>query len=139
MTTRAPTNADLETRLSKERTALSTQRTRDALERTLMSWIRTALSMIGFGFGLFKVLQYMVHAERGMDATSPSTEALNLALIALGTALLILAMAQYHVAMRALQRSHGVERRLPLPLIGAGGVSLIGVLAMAYLISERFN
>ena len=37
--------------------ALAMERTRMAADRTLMGWIRTALSMIGFGFTIFKFLE----------------------------------------------------------------------------------
>jgi len=37
--------------------ALATERTRMAADRTLMGWIRTALSMIGFGFTIYKFLE----------------------------------------------------------------------------------
>lgn len=36
---------------------LARQRTRMAAERTLMAWIRTSLSMIGFGFGIDKIVE----------------------------------------------------------------------------------
>jgi putative membrane protein len=35
---------------------LALDRTRMAAERTLMAWVRTALSMIGFGFTIYKFL-----------------------------------------------------------------------------------
>ena len=37
---------------------LALERTRMAADRTLMGWIRTALSMISFGFTIFKFLEY---------------------------------------------------------------------------------
>lgn len=40
-------------------TALAVTRTRLAAERTLMSWIRTSFSMIGFGFTILKLFQYL--------------------------------------------------------------------------------
>jgi putative membrane protein len=43
---------------------LAIERTRMAADRTLMGWIRTALSMIGFGFTIFKFLEYM--KEQGL-------------------------------------------------------------------------
>ena len=36
---------------------LALHRTRKASERTLMAWTRTSLALIGFGFGLHKVIQ----------------------------------------------------------------------------------
>ena len=49
---------DRGTILAEERTDLAYQRTIIAAERTLMAWIRTALSMIGFGFTIYKFFQY---------------------------------------------------------------------------------
>jgi len=38
---------------------LALDRTRLAAERTLMAWVRTALSMISFGFTIYKFLQVL--------------------------------------------------------------------------------
>ena len=40
-------------------TELTKERNRLAADRTLMAWIRTALSLIGFGFGIGKVYEYL--------------------------------------------------------------------------------
>ena len=45
--------------LAQERTDLSVARTMMAADRTLMAWTRTALSMISFGFTIYKFMQYM--------------------------------------------------------------------------------
>ena len=37
-----------------------------AAERTLMAWVRTCLSMIGFGFFIYKFFQFI--EERGTDS-----------------------------------------------------------------------
>jgi putative membrane protein len=39
-------------------TALAEERTDVALDRTLMAWVRTTLSVISFGFTIFKFFQY---------------------------------------------------------------------------------
>jgi len=44
---------------SKTNDILAIDRTRMASERTLQAWVRTALSMIAFGFTLYKFLQVM--------------------------------------------------------------------------------
>ena len=43
--------------MAEERTDLATTRTLMAADRTLMAWTRTALSMISFGFTIYKVLE----------------------------------------------------------------------------------
>ena len=42
---------------------LAIDRTRLAAERSLMAWIRTALSMIAFGFTIYKFLQALARAK----------------------------------------------------------------------------
>ena len=46
------------TDLSHERTDLGFQRTAMAHERTLMAWIRTAVSLISFGFTIYKAFDF---------------------------------------------------------------------------------
>ena len=48
--------SDTELKLSD---ILALERTRLAAERTLMAWVRTALSMISFGFTIYKFLQVL--------------------------------------------------------------------------------
>ncbi|PYY11310.1 MAG: hypothetical protein DMG61_19450, partial [Acidobacteria bacterium] len=45
-------------------TDLAFERTRMAAERTLIAWIRTALSMISFGFTIYKFLQAMQGSQK---------------------------------------------------------------------------
>lgn len=49
--------------LARQRTHMAAQRTVMAAERTLMAWTRTSLSMIGFGFGIDKIVETL----RGSD------------------------------------------------------------------------
>lgn len=126
----AKEKSDSDLSLDEQRTELAARRTRDALERTLMSWIRTALAMVSYGFGLFKVLQYMAKAERGEQLSHSGSDIVTALLIGMGTGLLIVAMVQYWVAMRELRKEQGLEARFPLPLVGATGVALVGVFAL---------
>ena len=50
---------DRGTVLAENRTDLAIQRTVMASERSLMAWVRTSLSMIGFGFSIYKFFQYL--------------------------------------------------------------------------------
>lgn len=99
-----------------------------------MSWIRTSLSMITYGFGLFKVLQYMMSSENGENYAHPASDILTMALIGIGTLLLMAAMWQYRTAVKALQREHDVSQRIHLPLLGAIGVALVGLFALMNLV-----
>ena len=65
---------------------LALDRTRMAAERTLMAWVRTALSMIAFGFTIYKFLQVIQEQStlpvlrpqtpRAWDLRSPASEPL---------------------------------------------------------------
>ena len=62
-----PTSNDLaqqRTTLADDRTSLALDRTRLAHERTLMAWVRTAVSLISFGFTIYKFFQGLHEAER---------------------------------------------------------------------------
>ena len=43
--------------LAQERTDLALERTLMAADRSLMAWVRTSLSMISFGFTIYKLLE----------------------------------------------------------------------------------
>jgi putative membrane protein len=91
------TAKDKGTVLAEERTDLALLRTLNAAERTLMAWIRTAISMIGFGFTIYKFFQYQseeVVATHPRRAQAPRN--LGLTLVALGT-LALAAAAYQHV------------------------------------------
>lgn len=78
---------------------LALQRTILATERTLLAWIRSAISMIGFGFSIYKFFEYLRESE-GL-ARPHAARNLGLTLIALGTLTLVAAVFQHR---RALQR-----------------------------------
>jgi putative membrane protein len=79
------TEPDRGTDLAQQRTDLAVQRTIIAAERTLMAWIRTSISLIGFGFTIYKFFQYLRQSENVVGAVRPhSARNLGLTLIALG-------------------------------------------------------
>jgi len=87
---------DRGTILAEQRTDLAITRTIIASERTLMAWIRTALSMIGFGFTIYKFFQYLPEEVATGNVKHPQAPRnLGLSLIALGTLALIAAAWQH--------------------------------------------
>src|SRR5260370_17228123 len=76
-------------------------RNRLAADRTLMAWIRTALSMITFGFTIYKFLEYVREREgTGIRVEGPRN--LGLSLILLGTGGLVAASIQPWKRLRDL-------------------------------------
>jgi putative membrane protein len=115
--------------LAQERTEMGFGRTVMALERTLMAWIRTSLSLISFGFTIFKFLQ-AVHDTSGGRLREHAPRNLGFFMILLGMGLLLLAMIQFVVAMKNIQRFSDKKTPMSLSLIGAIGVLLVGIFAV---------
>src|SRR5246127_5179795 len=118
---------DKGTALAKKRTDLAIQRTSMAAERSLMAWIRTALSMIGFGFSIYKFFQYLPEEIAAGNIRRPQAPRnLGLSLIALGTLALVAAAWQHANFLKEI----GAPERLhkSLSFVVAIFVILIGVI-----------
>jgi putative membrane protein len=120
---------DRGTVLAEERTDLALHRTIIASERTLMAWIRTALSMIGFGFTIYKFFQYLPAELAAGNVRRPQAPRnLALTLIALGTLALMAATLQHRLSLNELGASK--KRHVwSISFVVAIFVILIGVLA----------
>ena len=74
---------------------LAVERTIQAEGCSLLAWVRTSLSLIGFGFTIFKALQYL-YEEGSRQLLRPQTPRnIGLFLIIAGTVPLLLAIIQY--------------------------------------------
>ena len=108
-------------------------RTVMAADRTLMAWIRTALSMLSFGFTIYKILEAM--AQQSALAHPNSPRQVGLFLSALGTACMIFGTASYWITLRDLQKA---ERfRLGRPVLWVGVIISIAGLTLFYTIIRR--
>ena len=101
-----------------------------AAERTLIAWIRTALSMISFGFTIYKFLQAMQGSQK-LSIRPNGPRNLGLTLIALGTIGLIVACVQHRSLLKQLHYSSSVGARWSLAMMVAVAISLLGTLAFA--------
>ena len=115
--------------LALQRTDFAFERTVMAADRTLMAWVRTAISMIGFGFTIFKFLQYVAEQQSPRTALPNGPRNLSLAFIALGIFSLTVAVIQHWQFMKRCRLERHVSR-FSLTLSVAGIVALIGVLAL---------
>lgn len=71
-------------------------RTRMSAERTLMSWVRTAISLIGFGFTIYQLLDRFNKMPGVEPAAHPHAPWIfGLSLIGTGTVALIVAVWEY--------------------------------------------
>ena len=116
---------------------LALERTIQAEGRSLLAWVRTSLSLIGFGFTLFKFLQY-VYQEGAKELMRPQTPRnIGMFLIITGTVPLLLAIIQYVRKIKQL----GKKGRILLDpnFLAAGVIFLLGsILTLTIVLKIRF-
>lgn len=112
--------------LATERTDWALKRTLMALERSLMAWLRTAISLISFGFTIFKFLDAL-QKKGTVLMQEHAARNLGLFLILLGMGFLILGMVEFKIAQKLLIDK--TERVFPVSvtLLAAVGVLLVGL------------
>ena len=112
---------------------LALDRTRLAAERTLMAWVRTALSMIGFGFTIYKFLQF-VQEQSTLPVVRPNTPRnVGLALVGMGTFAIIIACVQHWEYIKKL-RPDQPSKPWDLAFIVACFIGILGLLMFGSII-----
>jgi len=135
-TSPAPAAAPLPTsnQLASARTDMAINRTLMAADRSLMAWIRTGLSMISFGFTIYKILEGFQNSAAAADVThSPRT--VGLLLTGLGTMSVVMGTVEYWQRRRELL-VHGPIKLWRPAFTMAVVMSLIG-LALFFGITSR--
>jgi putative membrane protein len=114
-----------------EGTQLAYERTILAHERTLMAWLRTSVSLITFGFTIYKFFSLELGAQapaRVHQIIGPRLFAI--ILIAVGLFALVIATLeniQYRKSMRRVSKEAGYS----LSSLVAAMIAILGLLAMA--------
>jgi putative membrane protein len=122
--------------LAMERTDLAASRTLMAADRTLMAWVRTALSMISFGFTIYKLLEgFQKSGDLLNDPNTPRT--VGLFLTGLGTASIIMGTVEYSQRLRQLQKLGDYRLRTPSFVI-AVIILLTGAVLFVSIICRSF-
>src|SRR5262245_15246814 len=109
---------------------LAVDRTRLAHERTMMAWIRTAVSLISFGFTIFKFFQYL-HEGRPEQTPTPiiGPHLFAILMIVIGLVALTLAWLQHRNELAILRKTSG-----PMPYSLAGVIAIfvagLGIVAL---------
>jgi len=116
-------------------TELAKERNRAAEERTLMAWIRTSLALIGFGFGIDRIVA-AIHQSLG-DAVNPLrlSRILGLSFVALGTFAMLYAAIDHRHQLQRIQRNdliylhrHSPSLVVAYILTFLGSVAFVGIL-----------
>jgi len=82
---------------------LALERTVLAADRTMLAWVRTAVSLISFGFTIFKVLQYVQEKAVVSVVRTETPRNLGIFMILVGIVPLLMAMVQYRHTLKRLQ------------------------------------
>lgn len=90
-------------------TDLAFERTALAHERTLMAWVRTAVSMITFGFTIYKFFQELKEEHGTQRIFTPRV--VGMIMILFGLLSLLLAQVQHTTAIRKLKRDYPAVQR----------------------------
>jgi putative membrane protein len=114
---------------------LAKERNRAAEERTLMAWIRTSLALIGFGFGIERIVAAIYQTLGNTVNPLPLSRVLGLSFVALGTFALLGAALDHNHQLQRIQRNDLVYRSRRSPalmvayvLIVLGTIAFIGIL-----------
>ena len=114
--------------------SLALDRTRMAAERTLMAWVRTALSMISFGFTIYKFLQVLQEQDKLHVLRPQAPRNVGLTLIGIGTFAVIIACVQHWKYIEKLTPNQPYKLWRDLTFIVACLIGFLGLLMFVSII-----
>lgn len=115
--------------LAEERTDMALERTSMAADRTLMAWMRTSLSMISFGFTVFKFVEYMHQEGKAtLIKTEHGAQNFGMVLISIGIISLVVACVQYWHLDKKLNPNR--KWYLNLTFITSAVIGLVGLVSL---------
>jgi putative membrane protein len=104
-----------------------------AADRSLMAWVRTALSMISFGFTIYKLLQ--AFEQKGGAIAVGTPRSAGLFLTGLGTVAMLMGLCEYWYRLKGLRQVGPVGRVQP-SFVMALIMSVTGSLLFIAIVSK---
>ena len=102
-------------------------RTIMAADRTLMAWVRTSLSMLSFGFTIYKVLEALQESRKVIHPHAPQAAGMFLAIM--GTLTMVMGTVEYWFTLRQLKQLEAFRTTRPCLfmalILSVAGVGLI--------------
>ena len=121
--------------LAKLPSDLAATRTIMAADRTLMAWIRTSLSMLSFGFTIYKFLEGAAKATNQPLPHPESPQRVGLFLVGMGVAAIILGTFSYWSTLKDLRRTE--EFRIGRPTLLMAAIMSVAGVALFISIANR--
>ncbi len=117
-----------QTEMAEDRTDWAKMRTVMASDRTLMAWTRTSLSLISFGFSIFKFMQYMQEEGTALLKSHNGPRNFGMTLITVGIISLAIACYQYW----QFEKRYNPDRKwyLNVNFMTATFIALLGILSL---------
>lgn len=112
---------DKNTRLAYDSTWL-------AYERTMLAWTRTAISLITFGFSVYKLVD-IVDRNPADRKYLVGTHAFGFILVAIGLVALVVATVEYRWSIRVIREEYGESPR-STSVFFAGLIAVLGIFAL---------
>jgi putative membrane protein len=122
--------------LAKKHTDWAIFNTRFASERTLMAALRTALSLISFGFTIYKFFE-SVHTTAG---TSPlrvnGPRRLGITLVAIGIFVLVFGALQHWHYLKELRRETNLSFPFSISLVASVLLAITGIVVFVTILNR---
>ena len=106
-----------------------------AADRTLMAWTRTSLSLLSFGFTIYKILEGFQDAGGKFVVRSETPRNVGIFLTGMGTLAMVMGTIEYWQLLRQLQQTR-IFTRPRYPLIMAIVMSLSGTILFSSIASK---
>jgi putative membrane protein len=115
-------------------TSLAYDRTWLAYERTMQAWTRTAMSLITFGFTVYKLVDVVTPESGRKHLAGPHQ--FGIALVCIGFLALAMATLEYRQSINVLRKEYGKSPRSQ-SVFFAGVIALLGLFAIVSMLFQR--
>ncbi len=115
--------------------SLQVMNTLMAADRTLMAWIRTSLSLLSFGFTIYKILQGFQDVSGKFVVRMDAPRNVGLFLTGMGTLAMVMGTMEYLHTLKVLHQPR-IFGRPRAPLIMALIMSLMGIILLFSITSK---
>jgi putative membrane protein len=122
--------------LARDRNSMAVMRTLMGADRTLMAWVRTSLSLLSFGFTIYKVLEGIQEATKSWPRGRTPQDA-GLILTLMGTLAMVMGTIEYWQTLKLTRRFKDI-RLTRFPMVMAVVMSLAGIVLFLTIATRVF-